>query len=175
MSAAAAGSALLIIAVTPWRRARLNAFFDPWSDPMDSAYQSLRSLHALASGGITGVGLGSGRSKWGFLPDAHTDFIFAVIGEELGMVGTLFVVLGFVALAAVGLCVALRAPDRFGMLLAVGITAWIVLQAALNIGAVLGAFPVVGITLPLLSFGGSSVVSTLAAVGVLLNVARQAR
>lgn len=175
VSAAAAGSALLIIAVTPWRRARLDAFFDPWSDPMDSSYQSLRSLHALASGGITGVGLGSGRSKWGFLPDAHTDFIFAVIGEELGMLGALFVVLGFVALAAVGLCVALRAPDRFGMLLAIGITAWIVMQAALNIGAVLGTFPVVGITLPLLSFGGSSVVSTLAAVGVLLNVARQTR
>ena len=175
LGAAAAGSALLIIAATPWRRARLDAFLDPWSDPMDAAYQPLRSLHALASGGLTGVGLGSGRSKWGFLPDAHTDFIFAVIGEELGMLGTLFVVSAFVALAAVGLRVALRAPDRFGMLLAAGITSWIVLQAALNIGAVLGTFPVVGITLPLLSFGGSSVVSTLAAVGVLLNVARQTR
>ena len=175
MSVAAASFGALMIRLTPWRQARLDAFFDPWADPMDSGYQVLRSLHALASGGFRGVGLGQGRSKWGFLPDAHTDFIFAVIGEELGMVGTLFVVLAFVVVAVTGLCVALRAPDRFGMLLAVGITAWIVLQAGLNIGAVLGIFPVVGITLPLLSFGGSSVVSTLAAVGVLLNVARQSR
>ena len=175
VSIAAAAATSLMIAVTPWRRARLGAFFDPWADPMDSAYQPLRSLYALASGGIKGVGLGAGRSKWGFLPDAHTDFIFAVIGEELGMAGTLFVVSSFISFAFVGLCVAVRAPDRLGMLLAWGITSWIVLQAGLNIGAVLGVFPVVGMTLPLLSFGGSSVVSTLAAVGVLLNVARQSR
>ncbi len=175
VSVAAVGFTALMIRLTPWRMARLSAFFDPWSDPMDSSYQVLRSLHALASGGIMGVGLGEGRSKWGFLPDAHTDFIFAVIGEELGMVGALAVVLVFLVFAVAGLCVGLRAPDRFGMLLAIGITTWIVLQAALNIGAVIGIFPVVGITLPLLSIGGSSVVSTLAAVGVLLNVARQSR
>ncbi len=168
------GLVWLMISLTPWRRARLEAFLDPWSDPLDTGYQPLRALHALASGGVGGVGLGAGRSKWGFLPDAHTDFIFAVIGEELGMLGTLFVVLAFVSLAAVGVCIAMRAPDKFGMLLVIGITFSIVLQAGLNIGAALGSFPVVGITLPLLSFGGSSLVSTLAAVGVLLNVARQA-
>ena len=175
VSIAAAAAASLMIAITPWRRARLGAFFDPWSDPLDSAYQPLRSLYALASGGIKGMGMGAGRSKWGFLPDAHTDFIFAVIGEELGMGGTFFVVLAFASFAGVGMSIAVCAPDRFGMLLAWGITSWIALQAGLNIGAVLGVFPVVGMTLPLLSFGGSSVVSTLAAVGVLLNVARQSR
>ena len=129
----------------------------------------------MASGGVDGLGLGAGRAKWGFLPYAHTDFIFAVIGEELGMIGSLFVVILFAAISAAGLGVALRAPDRFGMLLAVGVTAWMLLQAALNIGAVLAIFPVVGITLPLLSFGGTSLVATLAAMGVLLNVARQIR
>ncbi len=170
----AAITALLIV-YSPWRRARMLGFLDPWADPFGNGYQTLKSLHAMASGGFDGVGLGAGRAKWGFLPYAHTDFIFAVIGEELGMIGSLFVVILFVAIAAAGLGVALRAPDRFGMLLAVGVTAWIVLQAALNMGAVLAIFPVVGITLPLLSFGGTSLVATLAAMGVLLNVARQIR
>ena len=165
----------LMIVYSPWRRARMLGFMNPWEDPYGNGYQTLQSLHAMASGGIEGLGLGSGRAKWGFLPYAHTDFIFAVIGEELGMVGSLFVVLLFAVIGATGLGVALRAPDRFGMLLAVGITSWIILQAALNIGAVVAVFPVVGITLPLLSFGGSSLVTTMAAMGVLLNVARQIR
>ncbi len=170
-----AGLTAALIVQSPWRRARMLGFLDPWADPHDNGYQTLKSLHAMASGGIDGMGLGEGRAKWGFLPYAHTDFIFAVIGEELGMIGTLFVVVLFAAIAAAGLGVALRAPDRFGMLLAVGVTAWIVMQAALNMGAVLAVLPIVGITLPLLSFGGTSLVATLAAVGVLLNVARQIR
>ena len=170
-----AGITAMLIAYSPWRRARMLGFLDPWADPFGNGYQTLKSLHAMASGGLDGLGLGAGRAKWGFLPYAHTDFIFAVIGEELGMFGSLFVVILFVVIAAAGLGVALRAPDRFGMLLAVGITAWIVLQAALNMGAVLAVFPIVGITLPLLSFGGTSLVATLAAMGVLLNVARQVR
>ena len=165
----------LLITHSPWRRARMLGFLDPWADPYGNGYQTLKSLHAMASGGLDGLGLGAGRAKWGFLPYAHTDFIFAVIGEELGMIGSLFVVLLYVAIAAAGLGVALRAPDRFGMLLAVGVTSWIILQATLNMGAVLAIFPVVGITLPLLSFGGTSLVATLAAIGVLLNVARQIR
>ena len=175
--AGTAGAALtaLMIAYSPWRRARVLGFLDPWEDPLGNGYQTLQSLHALASGGVDGLGLGSGRAKWGFLPYAHTDFIFAVIGEELGLAGSLFVVTLFVVIAATGLTVALRAPDRFGMLLAVGITSWIILQAVLNIGATVAVFPVVGITLPLLSFGGTSLVTTMAAVGVLLNVARQIR
>ena len=165
----------LVIAYSPWRRARLLGFADPWEDPYGVGYQTLQSLHAMGSGGIDGLGLGSGRAKWGFLPYAHTDFIFAVIGEELGMIGSLFVVTLFAVIAATGLCVALRAPDRFGMLLAIGVTSWIVLQAALNIGAVVAVVPVIGITLPLLSFGGTSLLTKLAAIGVLLNVARQIR
>ena len=170
-----AGTTALMVAYSPWRRDRMLGFLDPWEDPFGNGYQTLKSLHAMASGGLGGLGLGAGRAKWGFLPYAHTDFIFAVIGEELGMMGSLFVVVLFVGIAAAGLGVALRAPDRFGMLLAVGITSWIILQAALNMGAVLAIFPVVGITLPLLSFGGTSLVATLAAMGVLLNVARQIR
>ena len=170
-----AGLTAMLIAYSPWRRDRMLGFLDPWADPYGNGYQTLKSLHAMASGGVDGLGLGAGRAKWGFLPYAHTDFIFAVIGEELGMIGSLFVVILFVAIAAAGLGVALRAPDRFGMLLAVGVTAWILLQAALNMGAVLAIFPVVGITRPLLSFGGTSLVATLAAMGVLLNVARQIR
>ncbi len=170
----AAGAAMMV-AYSPWRRDRMLGFLDPWEDPFGNGYQTLKSLHAMATGGVGGLGLGAGRAKWGFLPYAHTDFIFAVIGEELGMIGTLFVVVLFVGIAAAGLGVALRAPDRFGMLLAVGITSWMILQAALNMGAVLAVFPVVGITLPLLSFGGTSLVATLAAMGVLLNVARQIR
>ncbi len=175
--AGAVGASLtaLLIAYSPWRRARVLGFMNPWEDPLGNGYQTLRSLHAMAAGGIEGLGLGSGRAKWGFLPYAHTDFIFAVIGEELGLAGSLLVVTLFVVIAATGLSVALRAPDRFGMLLAVGITSWIILQAALNIGAAVAVFPVVGITLPLLSFGGTSLVTTLAAMGVLLNVARQIR
>ena len=165
----------MMVAYSPWRRDRMLGFLDPWEDPFGNGYQTLKSLHAMASGGLDGLGLGAGRAKWGFLPYAHTDFIFAVIGEELGLIGSLFVVILFVGIAAGGLGVALRAPDRFGMLLAVGITSWIILQAALNMGAVLAIFPVVGITLPLLSFGGTSLVATLAAMGVLLNVARQIR
>ena len=175
--AGAAGATLtsLMVVYSPWRRARVLGFLDPWEDPLGNGYQTLQSLHALAVGGVDGLGLGSGRAKWGFLPYAHTDFIFAVIGEELGLAGSLFVVTLFVVIAATGLTVALRAPDRFGMLLAAGITSWIILQAVLNIGAAVAIFPVVGITLPLLSFGGTSLVTTMAAVGVLLNVARQIR
>jgi cell division protein FtsW len=121
------------------------------------------------------VGLGASRAKWGFLPNAHTDFIFAIIGEELGLVGALLVVGLFVAFAALGVRAAVRAPDRFGTLLAAGITAWIVGQAFINIGAVIGLLPITGVPLPFVSFGGSALVITMAAVGMLLNVARQAR
>lgn len=169
------GSVLMIIWLSPWRRARLFAFLNPWEDPSGNGYQPLQSLHALASGGLDGVGLGEGRSKWGFLPYAHTDFIFAVIGEELGLLGTLLVVLLFTLVGVGGFIVAIRASDRFGMLLAAGITAWVSVQAVINMGAVVAVFPVVGITLPLLSFGGSSLVTTMAAMGLLMNIARQVK
>ena len=122
-----------------------------------------------------GVGLGASRAKWGFLPNAHTDFIFAIIGEELGLLGTLAVVALFAAFAVLGVRAAVRAPDRFGVLLAAGVTAWIVGQAIINVGAVIGILPVTGVPLPFVSFGGSSLVITMAAVGVVLNVHRQSR
>ena len=165
----------LLVLSSSWRRDRLLAFLDPWSDPAGVGYQPLQSLHAITVGGLSGVGLGASRAKWGFLPYAHTDFIFAIVAEELGLLGASLVVLGFVALAAAGYTTALRARDRFGMLLAAGITTWILAQAVLNMGAVMALLPVTGVTLPFLSFGGSSQVVTMAAVGILLNVARQVR
>lgn len=170
-----ASMAVVAISSSPWRRRRLMGFLNPWDDPLGNSYQALQSLHAMASGGPGGVGLGAGRAKWGFLPYAHTDFIFAVIAEELGLVGSLGVIAMFVVLGACGLLVALRAPDRFGMLLAIGITAWVISQAVLNLAAVTVLLPVMGMTLPFLSFGGSSLVVTMAGMGVLLNVARQIR
>jgi cell division protein FtsW len=156
----------------PYRRARMFAYLDPWKDKSNTGYQITQSLIAIGSGGLTGVGLGAGRSKWMFLPNAHTDFIFAVIGEELGLLGCLLVVALFGAFAVLGTRTALRAPDRFGMLVAAGITAWVVGQAVINIGAVVGLLPVSGIPLPFVSFGGSALVFTMAAAGILANVAR---
>jgi cell division protein FtsW len=160
---------------TSWRRQRFRVFLDPWSDADFLGYQSLQALHAITVGGLTGVGLGASKAKWGFLPFAHSDFIFAIIAEELGLLGAGFVVILFVTFGFAGAVAALRAPDRFGMLLALGITTWIVAQAFLNIGSVTKVVPVVGVTLPFLSFGGTSLVVTMAAVGILLNIARQGR
>jgi cell division protein FtsW len=159
----------------PYRRARMFAFLNPSSDASSTGYQISQSLIAVGSGGLTGVGLGAGRAKWLFLPNAHTDFIFAIIGEELGLLGCTLVVALFVAFAVLGTRAALRAPDRFGTLLAAGVTAWVVGQAAINIGAVIGLLPVSGIPLPFVSFGGSALVFTMAAAGILGNVARQER
>ena len=159
----------------PYRRARVLAFLDPWKDYQGTGYQNIQSLVGIASGGITGVGLGQSRAKWGFLPYAHTDFIFAIIGEELGLVGAMVVVALFVALCVLGARAAVLAPDRFGMLLAAGITVWFGVQALINIGAVIGILPITGVPLPFVSYGGSSLVFGMAAAGLLLNVARQAQ
>jgi len=158
----------------PYRRARVFAYLDPWADPMNTGYQTLQAWAALAEGGISGVGVGAGRAKWGFLPFAHTDFIFAVIGEEFGLLGATAVVALFVALGVLGLRTSLRAPDPFGMLLAAGVTTWFVVQAFVNIGAVVGVLPVTGVPLPFVSAGGSSLLASMAAAGLLANVARQA-
>ncbi len=166
--------ATLLAMAEPYRRARLFVFLHPSSDASNTGYQITQSLIALGSGGWTGVGLGAGRAKWLFLPNAHTDFIFAIIGEELGLLGCLLVVALFVAFAVLGVRAASRAPDRFGMLLAAGITAWVVGQAAINIGGVIGLLPVAGIPLPFVSFGGSALVFTMVGAGILANVARRA-
>jgi cell division protein FtsW len=161
--------------VEPYRFRRLMAFRDPWADPLNAGFQTVQSQTGIANGGLLGTGLGEGRAKWGFLPEAHTDFIYAIIGEELGLLGALTVVGLFVALGLLGVRTALRAPDRYGMLLATGVTTWILVQAFVNIGAVVGVLPITGVPLPFVSAGGSSLLFTMAAAGILLNVARRAR
>jgi cell division protein FtsW len=170
-AASTAGAAILAMGAG-YRRNRVFAFVDPWGDVSNTGYQVAQSLVALGTGHVAGVGLGASRAKWGFLPNAHTDFIFAIVGEELGLVGTLLVLLLFAAFAVLGIRAALRAPDRFGTLMAAGITTWVVGQALVNMGAVTGMLPVTGVPLPFLSFGGTSLVVTMVAVGVLLNIAR---
>lgn len=155
-----------------YRRARFLSFLHPWGDPQNSGYQVIQSLLALGSGGWFGVGLGASRQKWLYVPNAHTDFIFSILGEELGLAGALLVLLLFGALLYAGIRVAVSARDVFGRLLAAGIVGWLGLQALVNLGAVTGLLPVTGVPLPLVSFGGSSLVVTLAAVGILLSIAR---
>jgi cell division protein FtsW len=174
--AAAAGLVATGLALwAPYRRARVLAFLDPWADYQNTGYQNIQSLVGIASGGISGTGLGESRAKWGFLPEAHTDFIFAIIGEELGLIGALCVVALFAGLCLLGARAALLAPDRFGMLVATGVTVWFSAQAFVNIGAVIGILPITGVPLPFVSYGGSSLLVSMMAAGLLLNVARQAQ
>ena len=157
---------------TPFRMKRMAAFIDPWADAQGTGYQVVQSLIAVGSGGQNGLGFAQGRQKLLFLPFAHSDFIFAVIGEELGLIGALIVVIVFAVFLWRGMRAALRAPDRFGMLLGIGIVVGIVAQALLNISVVLALLPTKGIPLPFISYGGSSLVPTLAAVGILLNISQ---
>src|SRR5262249_54324193 len=159
----------------PYRRARFFSFLNPWSDAEGSGFQIVQATIGIGSGGFTGAGLGEGVGKISYLPEAHTDMICAVIGEELGLVGSTFVIGAFAALALVGFRIALRCPDRFGKLLAAGITALVCGQAAINLAAVLGIAPLTGIPLPFVSYGGSSLVVLLAGVGLLLYLALNAR
>ena len=156
-----------------YRRARVTGFLNPWENAGDSGYQTIQSLIGVASGGVSGTGLGESRAKWGFLPEAHTDFVFAIIGEELGLIGCLFVVGLFAGLITLGLRIAQRASDPFGAMLAVGVTTWFAVQGFVNVGAVLSLLPITGVPLPFVSFGGSSLVATMLAAGVLVNVAFQ--
>lgn len=158
-----------------YRIRRLMSFLDPWADPGDSGYQIIQSLYALGPGHIFGVGLGRSRQKLYYLPEPQNDFIFAVIGEELGFVGAVVVLLLFFIFFWRGLKIALMAPDTFGSLLAAGITVMIAVQALVNIAVVTGSIPVTGINLPFISAGGSSVFFTLIGVGILLNISRHAQ
>ena len=156
-----------------YRRTRfVDSFLNPWNDPKGSGFQLIQGLIALGSGGWTGVGLGASRQKWDYLPNAHSDFIFAIIGEELGLLGAFFVLVMFGLLLFAGIRIAVRAPDTFGRFLAAGVTAWIGLQTIVNLGAVTGLLPITGVPLPLVSFGGTALVVTLAGIGVLASVAR---
>jgi cell division protein FtsW len=159
----------------PYRRQRLLSFLHPFAHARGSGYQVVQSLVGLGSGRLFGLGLGGGHAQWGLLPNAHTDFIFSVVGEDGGLVGGVAVLALFFALAWLGLRAASRAPDRFGGLLAVAATCWMSSQAVINIGAVIGILPVTGIPLPFISFGGSSLVITMMAAGVLVNVAAHER
>lgn len=155
-----------------YRLERIRGFLNPWADAGDSGYQLIQSYYALGTGGVFGVGLGASRARWFYLPNAHTDFIFSIIGEEVGLIGGLMVMLLFLLLAIAGWIVAARAPDPFGRMVAAGITTWLTFQALVNIGGVLGVMPITGITLPFVSFGGTAVAISMAAVGVLVNIAQ---
>lgn len=165
--------AMMLIFV-PWRFQRLVTFTNPWADPQNTGFQVVQSLIAVGSGGTGGLGFAQGKQKMFFLPFAHSDFIFAVVGEELGLFGALSVVVLFGVLLWRGLRAALRAPDRFGMLLGLGLVMAIVVQALFNISVVLSLLPTKGIPLPFISYGGSSLVPTLVAMGILLNISQHA-
>jgi cell division protein FtsW len=166
------GFAAIAAWTSPYRRDRLLTFMDPWKDPTGAGLQNVQALISLGSGGIFGRGLGSGIEPLGYLPEAHTDMMFAVVGEELGLVGVTLVIMAFCAFGYAGVRLAIASRDPFAKRLAAGITALVCGQAAINMAAALGLAPLTGIPLPFVSYGGSSLVMMLAAVGVLLNIAR---
>lgn len=161
------------LAKEPYRWRRIVSFIDPWSDPQGSGFQLIQSLIALGSGGLTGQGLGEGKQKLAFLPEIHTDFIFAHIGEEMGFLGAVTVVILFLIISLRGLNIALRQTDEFNYLLATGVTLLISYQALINFAVTTGLAPTKGLPLPFISYGGSSLVVNLIAVGLLLNLSRQ--
>ena len=164
----------LLIFRVGWRYKRILAFMDPYADPQGSGFHIIQSLIAVSTGGIAGVGLMEGKQKLFYLPEPHTDFIFSVISEEVGLLGSLAVVLLFAIFLYRGVRVAVHAPDQFARFLATGITAMVVVQALFNISVVLGMLPTKGIPLPFISYGGTSLFITLASVGVLLNISQHA-
>jgi cell division protein FtsW len=175
-----AGSISLVLGAAtiymePYRRARFLSFIDPWQDPQGASFQTVQAIIGMGSGGITGEGLGQGISKIFYLPEAHTDMIFAIVGEELGLIGSTAVIAAFGVFAWAGLRIALQCRDPFGKRLAAGITTLVCGQAAVNLCAVLGIAPLTGIPLPFVSYGGSSLIVLLTAVGVLLNIAVNGR
>jgi cell division protein FtsW len=170
VGSASLGFALIYIEGYRWNR--FIAFLNPWADPQGAGYQIIQSMIALASGGPLGVGLGASRQKWLYVPNAHTDFIFSIIGEELGVIGNLAVLALFGTFIYAGIRIAMRAPDTFGRFMASGITAWIGLQAIVNLGAVTALLPITGVPLPFVSFGGSALVVSLAGVGILVSIGR---
>ncbi len=169
-----AGFVVLILSA-PYRIKRITSFLNPWEDPLGSGFQIIQSLYAIGPGGLLGLGLGQSRQKFFYLPEPQTDFIFAILAEELGFIGGTFVVLLFALLLWRGIRIALGAPDLYGSFLAVGIIAMIAIQVIINVGVVTGLMPVTGITLPFLSYGGSSLTLMLLAVGILLNISRYAK
>jgi cell division protein FtsW len=166
---------VLTILTSPYKRARIFAFIDPWKDAQNTGFHIVQSLLALGSGGLMGVGLGESRAKFFYLPEQYTDFIFSILGEELGLAGTIAVIVLFIVFAYRAIRIAVAAPDRFGFFLATGCTAMIVIQAFVNIGVVTSSWPVTGVPLPFISFGGSSLIVCLIAVALIMNVGRHRR
>lgn len=164
-----------LIAAAPYRLQRITSFLDPWQDPLGAGYQIIQSLYAIGPGGLVGLGLGMSRQKYSYLPEPQTDFIFSIIAEELGFIGAATVLFLFLLLIWRGMRTAITAPDSFGSLLATGIVGMIAVQVIINIAVVTGMMPVTGITLPLISAGGSSLTLMLTAIGILLNISRYAR
>lgn len=168
------GFAGLILAA-PYRINRITAFLDPWKDPLGDGYQIIQSLYAIGPGGLMGLGIGMSRQKFLYLPEPYNDFIFSILSEELGFIGGATVLLLFLLLLWRGMRIAITAPDLFGSLLATGIIGMLAIQVVINVGVVTGMFPVTGITLPFLSYGGSSLTLMLTGIGVLLNISRYSR
>jgi len=168
-----AGLLILAVMSESYRMKRIMSFLNPWEDPLGSGYQAVQSFVALGLGGVAGAGLGDSTQKLFFLPQAHTDFIFSIIGEELGFIGVLAIIIGFGVFVLRGLRVALRASDHFGCYLVFGCTMLIALQAGINMAVAVGLFPIKGLTLPFISYGGTSLVSTFAGVGIILSVSRK--
>jgi len=169
----AAPAFYMLIFRVNYRRERILAFLNPWGDPLGRGFQIIQSLMSVSTGGVLGLGYMEGKQKLFYLPEAHTDFIFAVVGEEIGLIGTCAVLALFILFLWRGLRTSVRAPDLFGFYLALGITMMVCVQAFINMSVVLGLLPTKGIPLPFLSYGGSSIVVMLAAVGILLNVSQQ--
>ncbi|TMW73126.1 stage V sporulation protein E [Alteribacter natronophilus] len=169
------GGLVGLILSAPYRLKRIVSFLDPWQDPLGSGFQIIQSLYAIGPGGLMGLGLGESRQKYFYLPEPQTDFIFAILAEELGFIGGTFVLLLFAILLWRGLRIALHAPDLFGTFLATGVIGMIAIQVMINVGVVTGLMPVTGITLPLLSYGGSSLTLMLSSVGILLSISRYSR
>lgn len=166
------GLAGVLAVAAPYRLERLTSFLDPNVDVLGVGYHAHQSLVALGTGGWFGVGLGASRARWSFLPNAHSDFIFSIIGEETGLAGGLAVIALFVVVALVGVAIALRSRDEFGRLLAIGLVSWLTFQALVNIGGVIKVLPITGVPLPFVSAGGSAMVANLFVIGVLVNIAR---
>jgi cell division protein FtsW len=169
------GAGVLVMTYADRASERMMAFMNLEGTKEDVGYQVYQALLSIANGGWTGTGIGAGTSKWGYVPLAYSDFIFSVIAEEMGLLGTLIVIGGFLLLVLLGIQVALTSTDMYGAFLAGGIASWFGIQAIVNIGGVTGTLPMTGLTLPFLSYGGSSMIASMAAVGLLLNVARFAR
>lgn len=164
-----------LVISAPYRIKRITSFLDPWQDPLNSGFQIIQSLYAIGPGGLFGLGLGQSRQKFFYLPEPQNDFIFAILAEELGFIGGTLVLILFSLILWRGIRIALGAPDLFGSFLALGIVSMIAIQVMINVGVVTGLMPVTGITLPFLSYGGSSLTLMLMAVGVLLNISRYSR